>query len=129
MVMFYPWIDLTDTDSESFRQFSEGYLLTGNQILWFRNNYLGESDPENEDISPLLSKRPADFPPAVICTSEFDVLRDQGDKFAAKLKKAGNKVLHISFKDQIHGFMNLTALFRKKISYYLETIKLFLNQL
>jgi acetyl esterase len=129
MMMFYPWIDLSDTDSESFRQFAEGYLLTKYQILWFRNNYLGGSNPQNEDISPLLSETPADFPPAVICTSEFDVLRDQGDKFAEKLKKAGNRVLHISFRGQIHGFMNLTTLFRKKICYYLETIKLFLNQL
>lgn len=129
-LLFYPWVDLSDTNSKSFQMFRSGYILTKDDILWFRDCYLNRlNESFFEEISPALSPNIAKMPPAIICTSEFDVLRDQGEAFYERLKSAGIPCVHIRFDGQIHGCLSMTRWFRKKISLYMDQIKTAVTEL
>ena len=52
----------------------------------------------------------AGFPPALIITAEADVLRDEGEAFAAKLRAAGVPTTAVRYEGTIHGFVVLDAL-------------------
>jgi acetyl esterase len=51
----------------------------------------------------------AGLPPAYVATAGFDPLRDEGETYAERMREAGNVVALRRYRDQIHGFANLTA--------------------
>ena len=104
--LLYPAVDIAHTDTCSYRNFSKGYGLTMADMDNFRELYLNNPEERNnDDVSPLLAGDHTDLPPAVIITAGFDVLRDDGELYAAKLKKAGVKVKLIRYEKMFHGFM------------------------
>lgn len=50
------------------------------------------------------------LPPALIITAEADVLRDEGEAYASKLRGAGFRVTAARFQGIIHDFVMLNAL-------------------
>jgi len=50
------------------------------------------------------------LPPAFLCVDEADVLRDEGEAYAAKLRSAGVPVTTVRYDGTIHDFMLLNAL-------------------
>ena len=49
------------------------------------------------------------LPPTVICTAEFDPLRDEADAYAGALRAAGVEVAHFREPGLIHGYFSLGA--------------------
>jgi acetyl esterase len=60
-------------------------------------------------ISPLLAHDLSGLPPALIVVAGFDVLRDEGEAYAAALSETGTHCLVQREPSLAHGFVQLTA--------------------
>ncbi|MCW2787606.1 MAG: carboxylesterase [Marmoricola sp.] len=56
--------------------------------------------------SPLRAPQVAGLPPTIIVTAEYDVLRTEGDRYAARLDAAGIPVLHHVVAGADHYFLD-----------------------
>jgi cation diffusion facilitator CzcD-associated flavoprotein CzcO/acetyl esterase/lipase len=81
---------------------AEGYVLTGALMQWFWDHYADLPDRKNPNASPLRAKDLSRLPPALIVTSEFDPLRDQGAAYADALAAAGVASRHLPCRGHIH---------------------------
>ncbi|WP_406186442.1 alpha/beta hydrolase [Streptomyces sp. NBC_01006] len=111
-VLFYPVTDAA-FDTGSYQQFASGYYLRRDGMQWFWDQYT--TDPaERAQItaSPLRATtgQLTGLPPALVITAEADVLRDEGEAYADKLRSAGVPVTAVRQKGVIHDFVMLNAL-------------------
>jgi acetyl esterase len=100
-------------DTESYRLFARGYFLRRDAMEWFWDQYTPDVvEREQTLVSPLRAglDELADFPPTLIITAEADVLRDEGEAFAAKLRAAKVPTTAVRYEGTIHGFVVLDAL-------------------
>ncbi|MFE5588931.1 alpha/beta hydrolase [Streptomyces sp. NPDC056549] len=111
-VLFYPVTD-AGFDTDSYHQFAEGYFLRRDAMKWFWDQYTTE-EAERAQItaSPLRgsTEQLTGLPPALVVTAEADVLRDEGEAYAAKLRAAGVPVTALRVQGVIHDFVMLNAL-------------------
>ncbi|MFI9000621.1 alpha/beta hydrolase [Streptomyces sp. NPDC053541] len=111
-VLFYPVTDAS-FDTDSYRQFSEGYFLRRDAMKWFWEQYTtDEAERAQITASPLRAstEQLTGLPPALVITAEADVLRDEGEAYAAKLRAAGVPVTALRVQGTIHDFVMLNAL-------------------
>ncbi|MGW3156945.1 alpha/beta hydrolase [Streptomyces sp. NPDC001089] len=111
-VLFYPVTDAR-FDTESYRQFATGYFLRRDGMQWFWDQYTtDESERAQITASPLraTTEQLTGLPPALVITGEADVLRDEGEAYAAKLRAAGVPVTAVRYQGIIHDFVMLNAL-------------------
>ena len=105
--LIYPATDMA-CDSPSYVNCGEGFLLTRGDMEWVRGHYLnGPHEISDPRASPLLANDLAGLPPALVYTSGFDPLRDEGREYAEKMVAAGVKVIHHEFDSLIHGFVGM----------------------
>jgi acetyl esterase len=103
-VLVYP-ITNHDFDTRSYRDYGDGYFLTKDAMVWFWTHYLGESgDGRSPLASPLRAATLAGLPPAIVVTAEFDILRDEVEAYAARLRADDVPVELLHYDSQIHGF-------------------------
>ncbi len=111
-VMFYP-VTNACFNTGSYAQFASGYYLYRAGMEWFWRQYT-DSDTDRSQItaSPLRASIEdlAGLPQALIINGEADVLRDEGEAYARKLRKAGVEVTAARFQAIIHDFVMLNAL-------------------
>src|SRR3989440_10528281 len=111
-LLFYPVTDAA-FDTASYHQFAEGYHLRRDAMMWFWEQYTRHPGERNEiTVSPLRAstQQLQGLPPALIITAEADVLRDEGEAYANKLREAGGRVTAGRFQGTIHRFLVLNAL-------------------
>jgi acetyl esterase len=111
-VLFYPVTDAR-FDTGSYEDFATGYFLRRDTMQWFWDQYT--TDPaERAQItaSPLRATHAqlTGLPPTLVVTAEADVLRDEGEAFADKLRDAGVPVTAVRYQGIIHDFVMLNAL-------------------
>ncbi|MFJ9823077.1 alpha/beta hydrolase [Streptomyces sp. NPDC101160] len=100
-------------DTPSYREFATGYFLGGETMRWFWDQYLPDVRQRNQvTASPLRAslEQLAGLPPALVVTGEADVVRDEGEAYATKLRAAGVPVVSMRYHGTIHGFMVLDQL-------------------
>ncbi|MBZ3904620.1 MULTISPECIES: alpha/beta hydrolase [Streptomyces] len=111
-VLFYPVTDAS-FDTGSYRQFATGYFLRRDGMEWFWDQYTtDEAERAQITASPLRAsvEQLEGLPPALVVTGEADVLRDEGEAYANKLREAGVPVTAVRFQGVIHDFVMLNAL-------------------
>ncbi|WP_318199578.1 alpha/beta hydrolase [Streptomyces sp. SCL15-4] len=111
-VLFYPVTD-ANFDTPSYHQFATGYFLRRDGMQWFWDQYTtDEAERAQITASPLraTTDQLAGLPPALVITGEADVLRDEGEAYANKLRAAGVPVTAVRFQGIIHDFVMLNAL-------------------
>ena len=111
-VLFYPVTDAS-FDTGSYHEFAEGYFLRRDMMEWFWDQYTTDEDERAEiTASPLRATTNdlAGLPRALVITGEADVLRDEGEAYASKLREAGVEVTATRYEGIIHDFVMLNAL-------------------
>lgn len=111
-VLFYPVTDAS-FDTASYHQFAEGYFLRRDGMQWFWDQYTAdEGERAQITASPLRAtvEQLRGLPPALVITGEADVLRDEGEAYANKLRQAGVPVTAVRYQGIIHDFVMLDAL-------------------
>jgi acetyl esterase len=111
-LLFYPVTD-ANFDTASYLQFAEGYYLRRDGMQWFWDQYTTDEDKRNEIFaSPLRAglDQLAGLPPALVITGEADVLRDEGEAYANRLRQADVPVTAVRYQAMIHDFVMLDAL-------------------
>src|SRR3954447_8467053 len=106
-LLYYPVTD-AGMDTGSYSQFAEGYFLAAAGMAWFWDQYLPDESRRHETLaSPLRasSEELAGLPPALVISGEADVLRDEGEAYAAKLRAAGVPVTQARYGAIIHDFV------------------------
>ncbi len=111
-LLFYPVTDAA-FDTASYHQFAEGYHLRRDMMMWCWDQYTRHPSERGEiTASPLRAsiEELHGLPQALIITAEADVLRDEGETYASKLRQAGVRVTAVRFGGTIHDFVTLNAL-------------------
>ena len=108
-LLIYPGIDMDpDAPYQSRIDNAEGYFLTADDMVWFRDHYLGTTtDFADPMMSPIKASNLAGLAPAVVATAEFDPLRDEGNAYAEALRAAGVEVDSRCYDGMIHGFFDM----------------------
>jgi acetyl esterase/lipase len=110
--MYYPVTDAA-MDTASYEQFGEGYFLTAKAMAWFWDAYAPDLERRSEPFaSPLRASddQLAGLPPAFLIVDEADVLRDEGEAYAARLRAAGVPITTVRYDGITHDFMMLNPL-------------------
>ena len=111
-VLFYPVTDAA-FDNGSYDEFADGYWLTRDAMRWYWDQYTTSPGERAEiTVSPLraTTEQLAGLPPALVINGEADVLRDEGEAYAAKLRAAGVPVTAVRYGGIIHDFVMVNSL-------------------
>jgi acetyl esterase len=108
-LLIYPGIDMDpDAPYQSRIDNAEGYFLTADDMVWFRDHYVGGTgDYTDPMMSPIKASDLSGLAPAVVATAEFDPLRDEGNAYADALRAAGVEVESRCYDGMIHGFFDM----------------------
>jgi len=112
--MYYPVTDAA-MNTDSYDQFATGYYLSRKLMEWFWDAYT--TDPEQREgilASPNRAsiEQLRGLPPTFLLVDEADVLRDEGEAYASKLRRAGVPVTTVRYDGTVHDFMMLNPLAR-----------------
>ena len=106
-VLAYPPTDYA-FETDSYEENAQGYFLTRKDMERFWDGYLrSELDGCHPYASPLRTETLEGLPPALVLTSGFDPLRDDGRQLADRLSDAGVPTEHLQYDDMIHGFLTM----------------------
>jgi acetyl esterase len=95
--MAYPELDDYGLDRDEMRFFWDAFAPSS----------VDRSDP---DVDPFRADL-AGLPPAVVITAELDVLRDEGERYAAALMATGVPVVSVRHQGVNHNFARKLAIF------------------
>ena len=110
--LYYPVTD-AGQDTDSYREFAEGFHLRADAMAWFWDNYLPDLDAR-KDVTASPLQAPIDelkgLPETFLIVDENDVLRDEGEAYGRKLIEAGVRTTLVRYDGTIHDFMMLNPL-------------------
>jgi acetyl esterase len=107
-LLMYPAVD-PSLSTASYEENAEDPFLSKAEMTWYWDRYLGpHGDRANPHAAPLNAPDLRGLPPAYIVTAGHDVLRDEGEAYAQRLRDAGVPVTVARYPDMVHGFLSMT---------------------
>jgi acetyl esterase/lipase len=110
--LYYPVTDAA-MDTASYDEFATGYYLSRESMQWFWDAYAPDKTQRTQiTASPNQAtlEQVRGLPPTLLLVDEADVLRDEGEAYAAKLRQAGVAVTTVRYDGTVHDFMLLNSL-------------------
>ena len=110
--LFYP-VTNAAFDTASYEEFAEGYFLARDGMRWFWDQYTtDETERAQITASPLRAteEQLAGLPQALVITGQADVLRDEGEAYAVKLRRAGVPVTAARYQGVVHDFVMVNSM-------------------
>ncbi len=110
-LLVYPATDSV-TARPSQKSFDRGFFLDQRDRDAFTAYYLEGTGVTGADwrVSPLRIADLAGLPPALVVTAGFDLLRDEGEAYAAALEAAGSSATLHREPGHGHGFIHLVGI-------------------
>ena len=108
-LLVYPVTQPT-MDTPSYLANAHAKPLNKAMMKWFaRYTFAAAGDVNNKYFAVLFNKELAGLPPATVITAEIDPLHDDGEWYAAKLKKAGVDTVYKNYDGVTHEFFGMGA--------------------
>ena len=104
-IMLWPVTD-ANFDTESYREYADGYFLSRSMMQWFWDAYLPDVSKRKEIYASPLQAAPDQLkglPPALVQVAGNDVLRDEGLAYARNLDSAGVDVTIVRYENLKHN--------------------------
>lgn len=109
VLTLYPVCD-ADFTRPSYRRFGPGgYFLTEEKMRFYWNVYAPEPATRRNPLAAPLHADLAALPPVMVQLAELDVLLDEGNALATKLKSAGVDTELDIVPGVIHGFLRASG--------------------
>ncbi len=104
-LLIYPVTDC-QLDRPSYVDPANQLLTNLDTMKWYWSQYVpNEAERFSTLVSPCREPDLHSLPEAIVLTAEHDVLRDEGEEYAHRLKEAGVPVHHWRAPGQMHGFL------------------------
>jgi acetyl esterase len=107
--LVYPVIGWGRPTAPSWWDAEVPYYPSLDSIARMEKLYLDGHDPDDPLAAPLTADSLAGLPPAFVLTAEFDVLRADAERYAARLSEAGVVVETAHYDGMLHGFLDFTG--------------------
>lgn len=123
-ILNYPPLDLA-TDPSDKTAHSAKPLISPSLARLFNYTYVPDPDARRDPLaSPLLADDLTGTTPALVITAEYDLLRDEGDAYAARLAEAGVPVTHRMMQGVDHAYTHLepTEPLREALSLMVDSL-------
>jgi acetyl esterase len=108
-LLVYPSTDY-QAGTQSMREINDPHFFNPKAVEWYWGLYLATpQDGANPLASPLRAPDLSRLPPATVITAEYDPLRDEGERYAARLADAGVPVEVSRYDGMPHAFFTMTG--------------------
>jgi acetyl esterase len=123
-LLIYPATDF-DSGRASWSEHADAPVLTAADARWFMSLYAPDhADHANPLVSPIQAASLAALPPTHVITAEVDVLRDDGEAFADRLRADGVATTQTRYPGVFHGFFTEVGVFRRTTEAITEAARL-----
>lgn len=103
--LIYPCIDDDQSPYPSMRDNATGYFLTAADMRWFWDHFVPATDRADGRAVPARAENLSGVAPAYVQTAEYDPLRDEGERYAERLDRAGVQTEVVRYPGVVHGFV------------------------
>jgi acetyl esterase len=109
-LLVYPVTD-GSMDQPSLDENAEGYFLTKDTMAWFWDLYAADAPRTDPRLSPMDATDDAlrGVAPLLVITAEYDPLRDEGERYAERMRAAGVPVELTRYDGMAHGFFTMSG--------------------
>lgn len=102
-ILFTPVLN-NDFETKSYNEFSEGYGLEKESMIWFWNNYIeGDASKANKFSAIIKDEINENLPKTYIIAAECDVLKTESEDYYKNIKEKVDSKLEI-YEGALHGF-------------------------
>ena len=86
---------------------AKGYYLEWATCEWFAGHYAGSFENLDDPRLSVLLGELKTAPRALVVTTEFDPLRDEGEAYAERLREAGVSVDAVRYDGMVHDYQHM----------------------
>jgi acetyl esterase/lipase len=108
IVAVYPVVQLSDTNTPSYRDSANAKPLNKAMMGWFGKHVFASPEQMQDPRVDLLRADLTGLPPVALINAQIDPLRSDGDLLAKALDKANVSHKHQVFKGVTHEFYGMT---------------------